>query len=176
MIRFVAIMAIGALSAVGAAQAIVSLDPAQHADTLRSAPAPQAAAPVIAHPPAPTGGQAQVLKGADGHYWAEAMVDGKSVRFLVDTGATAVALTAEDARRLGYDPLKLDYRYEIVTADGRARAAAVRLARVTVAGTAVDNVDALVIEKGLHTSLLGMSYLGRLTAFEATRTALILKP
>ncbi|MFZ5670914.1 MAG: TIGR02281 family clan AA aspartic protease [Pseudomonadota bacterium] len=168
MIRFVAIAAIGALSAVGAARAVVSLDPAHQVEVLRPAarPAPEPA----------SGPVGQIAKAADGHYWAEGDVGGRAVRFLVDTGATAVALTVEDARRLGYDPARLDYRYEIMTADGRARAAAVRLARVTVAGASVENVEALVIEKGLHTSLLGMSYLGRLTAFEATRTALILKP
>jgi aspartyl protease family protein len=119
---------------------------------------------------------AQVSKSADGHYWAEAMVDGKVVRFLVDTGATAVALTADDARRLGYNPAGLDYRYDVITAEGKVKAAAVQLRSISIAGARVDNVDALILERGLHTSLLGMSYLGKLQSFEATRTSLILKP
>jgi hypothetical protein len=89
-----AIGCIAALSAIGAARTVASLDdgaqaaiPVIHAETAVKAPAA----------PATT---AQISKGADGHYWAEAMVDGKVVRFLVDTGATAVALTADDARRL----------------------------------------------------------------------------
>jgi aspartyl protease family protein len=168
MIRFVAIAAIGALSAVGAARAVVSLDPHRYAAPLR---AEQAASPIGA-PAQP----ASVRKAADGHYWAEAEVEGKAVRFLVDTGATAVSLTLEDARRLGIDPARLDYAYNVITADGRARAAAVRLSSVSIAGARVDNVDALVIEKGLTASLLGMSYLGRLRSFEATQSALILKP
>jgi len=170
MIRFVAITAIGALSAMGAARAVAGLD------DLRQ-PAPMVAAQAVQlYGAAPASSAAQVVKAADGHYWAQAAVNGKAVRFLVDTGATAVSLTADDARRLGLNPADLDYRYEVITADGRTRAAAVKLASVSISGARVDNVDALVIEKGLTASLLGMSYLGRLRSFEATRTALILKP
>jgi aspartyl protease family protein len=103
-------------------------------------------------------------------------VDGKAVRFLVDTGATAVSLSMADAQRLGIDTTKLTYDYSVITADGRTRAASVKLASVAIAGARVRDVDALVIEKGLETSLLGMSYLGRLSRFEATPQALILHP
>ncbi len=121
-------------------------------------------------------GQGQIAKAADGHYWADGQVNGSAVRFLVDTGATAVALTPDDARRLGFTPANLSYGYKVMTAAGQARAAAVKLKSVTIAGTRLDNVDALVIEKGLDTSLLGMTYLGRLASFQATRQALILQP
>lgn len=169
MIRFVAIAAIGALSAVGAARAVASLGSDPYAASLRPEQAALAA-------PAPTAAPASIRKAADGHYWAEANVNGKAVRFLVDTGATAVALTLDDAKRLGIDTAHLSYSYDVITADGKARAAMVKLASISIAGAKVDNVDALVIEKGLGASLLGMSYLGRLRAFEATQTALILKP
>lgn len=171
MIRFVAIAAIGALSAVGAARAVVSMDPAQFSAAARADQAVQTSVAA-----APAGQPASIRKSADGHYWAEAKVDGKAVRFLVDTGATAVSLTLEDARRLGIDTGRLDYAYDVITADGKTRAASVRLAAISIAGARVENVDALVIEKGLNASLLGMSYLGRLSSFEATQTALILKP
>jgi aspartyl protease family protein len=103
-------------------------------------------------------------------------VSGASVRFLVDTGASAVALTPADARRLGFDVDQLNYTNRVTTAAGHVRAASVKLASLTVAGARLDNVDALVIEKGLDTSLLGMTYLGRLTSFQATREALVLQP
>lgn len=168
MLKFAAVVVIGALSAVGAASAVVSYS---ESGALASEPKVQlASAPTMA----PT--VSQVVKAADGHYWAEADVEGRAVRFLVDTGATAVALTAEDARRLGLDPSRLDYQVDVTTADGKARAARVRLSHITIAGARVENVEALVLEKGLQVSLLGMSYLGRLSSFEATRTALILKP
>ena len=119
---------------------------------------------------------AQVLRGDDGHYWAEARIDGHAVRLLVDTGASVVALTREDARRLGVDPANAAFTGEVRTASGVVRAAPVRLSAVTVAGARVADVEALVVEDGLTQSLLGMSYLGRLSGFEATREGLTLRP
>jgi aspartyl protease family protein len=121
-------------------------------------------------------GAGAVAKGPDGHFWAEAQVNGKPVRFLVDTGATAVALTAADAQRLGLRTADLKYGYNVTTAGGSARAAAVTLASVSIDGARLDNVQALVVSDGLDVSLLGMSYLGRLTRFEATRDTLRLEP
>jgi aspartyl protease family protein len=141
----------------------------------RRAPQP-ASAPSEPQTTAPSEPQAEIRKASDGHYWAEGEVNGANVRFLVDTGATAVALTPGDAKRLGFSLDDLKYDYTVTTAAGEARAAAVKLAKVTVGGATLTNVDALIIEKGLDTSLLGMTYLGRLASFEATRQTLILKP
>ena len=158
----------GAVSAVGVAQAVSSFQTSTETPQLRAA---IAIAPQVAQ-----GSPASIAKASDGHYWAEADVNGARVRFLVDTGASAVALTLADARRLGIATEKLDYTSKVVTASGQTRAAAVKLGRVSVAGARLDNVDALVIEDGLESSLLGMSYLGRLASFEATQTSLILRP
>lgn len=119
---------------------------------------------------------AAILKGSDGHFWAQAQVNGAPVRFLVDTGATAVALTPDDAERLGLDVKSLKYGQRVTTATGRSRAAAVTLDSLSVGDARLEDVSALVIEDGLDTSLLGMSYLGRLSGFEATREALFLRP
>lgn len=174
MLRFAAYAAVGALSAAGATQAVVMLNGAGHLPALRPA---ETAAPMLEPALAGSASQAaQISKAADGHYWAEAMVNGARVRFLVDTGATAVALTAEDAQRLGFDPKDLNYAYAVTTASGQTRAAQVKLASVSVAGAKIADVDALVIEHGLPASLLGMTYLGRLSRFEATPSALILRP
>lgn len=169
MLRLAVLALLGAVSAVGAAQALGTFDPARRAPELRAASA-------VAEAPVGVVQPASIAKSGDGHYWAEADVNGRRVRFLVDTGASAVALTLADARRLGFEPEKLSYDYKVTTASGPARAAAVKLGRVSVAGAAISDVDALVIEEGLDTSLLGMTYLGRLSRFEATRTALILRP
>lgn len=169
MLRFAAIALVGALSAVGAAKAVVSLDDLRHPE-LR---APSAASATLG---GAEGDAAQITKDSDGHFWAQAAVDGHAVRFLVDTGATAVSLSMADAQRLGIDTSKLTYDYNVITADGRTRAASVKLASVAIAGARVRDVDALVIEKGLENSLLGMSYLGRLSRFEATPNSLILHP
>lgn len=177
MLRFAMIALVGAVSAVGAAQAVVSVDAARQASAAPAAVAPQAEALRLPEPDSvSSGAAAQIIKASDGHYWAEASVNGQQVHFLVDTGATAVALTVNDAKRLGLDPDNLNYAYKVMTAGGEARAAAVKLASVSVAGARVNDVEALVIEKGLDSSLLGMTYLGRLSRFEATRSALILRP
>jgi aspartyl protease family protein len=170
MLRFeFAVLAImAAMAAVGVAQTLSGHGSA------RSPSNPQAAM-AMATPSESTSG-ASISKAADGHYWTQAEVDGHAVTFLVDTGATTVALTAEDARRLGIDVANLDYTDKVTTANGEARAARVNLASIAVAGVKVDNVEAYVLDRGLSTSLLGMTYLGRLSAFEATPTSMILRP
>ncbi len=168
MLKLAVLALMGAVSAVGAAETLASISGGAHPPELRAA--------VAMAPQAVSTQAASIAKGRDGHYWAEADVNGSRVRFLVDTGASAVALTVADAQRLGIATDKLNYTYKVVTASGQTRAAAVKLGRVSVAGARLDNVDALVIEQGLESSLLGMSYLGRLASFEATQTALILRP
>lgn len=142
------------------------------------APATTPAVMQVATPAAIThhAGAAQVAKGRDGQFWAEALVDGRQVRFLVDTGATAVALTRTDALRLSLKPEDLNFNQTVMTAAGPSRAAMVDLPYVAVAGARVEHVSALVLDRGLESSLLGMSYLGRLSRFEATPNALILRP
>ena len=161
MFRYAIFALVGLLSAVTTAKAVVTLDEARRAQ-------PRYERPIAA--------VARIARADDGHYWATGEVGGEAVRFLVDTGATAVSLTPADARRFGIDTRGLTYDYEVITAQGRARAAAVRLDALSVDGATVHNVEALVIEKGLETSLLGMTYLGRLSRFEATQSSLILRP
>ena len=165
-LKYTAIALVGAACAITGARALTASS---------EQPRVMAAQPVAVHEPA-SGQAASIIKSADGHYWAEAQVNGRGVRFLVDTGASAVALTPEDARRLGFEPSGLDYAFDVSTASGKARAARIELASVSVAGARVHDVEAFVIERGLDTSLLGMTYLGRLSRFEASRNALILRP
>lgn len=117
-----------------------------------------------------------ITRSADGHFWAEAVVNGQRVRTLIDTGASVVALTREDALRLGIELKPEDFDQWVGAAGGPARAARVQLAHVTVAGARVERVEAMVIEDGLPASLLGMSYLGRLSRIEATPAGLTLSP
>jgi aspartyl protease family protein len=172
VLKYALVTAVAVGSALASAAAVVAVAP--HPAALRAAKAETqvANAPVQA----PSASSAAIAKSTDGHFWARGTVNGASVRFLVDTGATAVALTPADAERLGLAPADLHYSYRVVTAGGQARAASVKLASITVAGARLNDVDALVIEKGLDTSLLGMSYLGRLARFEATRQSLVLTP
>jgi len=176
MLRLAAIGVVGILSAAASAEAVVTLDHARRTQDAPVVSAPLQPTADLAQADPAQGGAAEVVKGPDGHYWAECAVNGQSVHFLVDTGATAVTLTANDALRLGLTPSALSYDLKMTTANGDSRAARVKLASLTVGGAEVDNVDAVVVENGLSTSLLGMSYLGRLSRFEATPSALILRP
>ena len=179
MLRLAVVAAIGMLSAVNVAQGVIARTPARD---LGLAPA-EAQAAVLRGPEASdaapadqTVGDAELTKAADGHYWAQGDVDGTAVRFLVDTGASTVALTGDDARRLGFDPQSLTYDVPVHTASGATHAARIHLSSLSVGGARVEDVDAMVVNQGLTTSLLGMSYLGRLSRFEATPQALILRP
>jgi aspartyl protease family protein len=173
MLRIAGMAVAAGLSAFGAARAVVALDAMQRAPAAQQPAAAAQPDPDATLADAPMA--ASLVKSPDGHYWAEAAVNGQRVRFLVDTGATVVALTPADAQRLGIQPASLTYDANVATANGQAHGAGVKLTRVSVGSTHVDNVDALVIDKGLETSLLGMSYLGRLSRFEATPQALILR-
>jgi aspartyl protease family protein len=171
LLRTTALMMVATASALVSAEAVVRLAESG-AGSLRAASAKMETTAELRRL-APSGDS--VPKAQDGHFWASAEVNGAPVRFLVDTGATQVALTAADAARLGIDLSHLHYGASVVTAAGPARAAAVRLSSVDVAGARLEDVDAVVIEKGLDASLLGMSYLGRLSSFQATREALFLR-
>jgi len=141
-----------------------------HADARGQA---HAATPAAVHARA---APARVPKAADGHYWADARIDGQSVRLMVDTGASVVVLTPADAARLGLRLRSGDFSATVITASGPVPAAPVALRSVAVAGARVDQVEALVVERGLPHSLLGMSYLGRLSSFSATPVGLTLRP
>lgn len=137
----------------------------------------ESAPEVVAAPVEPVpSGAAQVTKAADGHFWAQARIDGRAVKVLVDTGASVVALTREDAARLGLRPAPEAFRHVVQTANGETAAAAVTLQDVRIGSARVRNVEALIVRDGLPYSLLGMSYLGRLSAFEARAGSLILRP
>jgi aspartyl protease family protein len=173
MLKEAAVVFTAVLGATCAAMALMPA-PAPQAHTVQPTPALRPAAPAAAPEAAPT--EAAISKAADGHFWAEASVDGARIRFLVDTGATTVALTPADARRLGLDVAALDYSTPVRTAAGETRAAPIKLGSVSVAGARLTDVDALVVREGMTASLLGMSYLGRLSRFEASQSSLILKP
>lgn len=97
---------------------------------------------------------------ARGHFNADGKVNGRGVRFLVDTGATLVALPGQDARRLGIDYRKGE-QGTVQTAAGPAPAFKIRLDTVQVGDVLLYQVDGVVIETGLEIALLGMSFLNR---------------
>jgi aspartyl protease family protein len=100
-----------------------------------------------------------------GHFWVDAAVNGAPVRFMIDTGASAVVLTMSDAAAAGYGRGNLSFNIAMSTANGRARAAQIKLREVRIGQLAISDVQAMVAEN-LNTSLLGMTFLKRLDAFE----------
>ena len=116
----------------------------------------------------------------DGHFHVLAEVTaggipGQRVRFMVDTGASDVALTREDAERLGIDVERLRFNIPYSTANGTSFGAHVRLDRVRIGDVVVDNVAGSVVSGRLDQSLLGMSFLRRLSGFEFRGNELVLR-
>jgi aspartyl protease family protein len=97
-----------------------------------------------------------------GHFQVEGSVDGRRMEFLVDTGATVVALRARDAAKLGIHPSPRDYTARTSTANGVIAVAPVRLPSLEIRGIRVFDVQAVVIpDEALGANLLGMSFLSR---------------
>lgn len=121
-------------------------------------------------------GTTELKADGSGHFITSADINGTSVRVLVDTGATAVALSYEDAQNVGLRPSSLDYNVPVSTANGIAQAAHVTLDRVTIDNVEVEDVEGLVLPEGaLEGTLLGMSFLSRLATFRVEDGTLYLK-
>ena len=116
-----------------------------------------------------------IPKSRDGHFWTEARVNYGYINFLVDTGASVIALTPSDAQTAGIRLHELNYNGTVSTAGGDVPAAYITLDNVSVGHLALRNIRAVVIKDGLTQSLLGMSYLGELQKVEANPDSLILR-
>jgi aspartyl protease family protein len=113
------------------------------------------------------GEEVVIYRGRGGHFQAQATIDGETVPMLVDTGASAVVLAYDDAERLGLRPDTLSYSVPVMTANGRAFAAPVRLDTIAIGPITRSNVRAMVAERGrLEESLLGMSFLSTLGSLQ----------
>jgi len=142
------------------------------------APPPVKAVQTAAAPPAYSGGPRTVMIQRDsrGHFAIDGVVDGRRVGFMVDTGASVVALTERDAARLGYHPAARDWIGKAQTANGTVRTAPIKLDMVEIGGVIVRNVEAIVMpEEALSENLLGLSFLSRLRRFEYRDGRLVLE-
>jgi len=125
-----------------------------------------AAAPAAA-PPAPVttsayGRSMTIEPGQNGHFSVEAEVDGRHLDFLIDTGASMIALRESDASRLGIHPAQREYTSNVMTANGIVRGAPVELNLVEIGSLSVRNVAAMILpDDALGQNLLGMSFLSR---------------
>jgi len=120
--------------------------------------------------------EVKIRKRLDGHFTANVEVNGKEISMIVDTGASSIVLTPEDAKKAGIDLEKLTYRVPVLTANGRTVAARIRLDEVAIGPLDRTKVEALVAREGALTqSLLGMSFLSRLRSYEFSGDFLTLR-
>jgi aspartyl protease family protein len=167
--------------------ALIGVAALMHLDTLRSGteqllglpPSGQESAPqhgagevATAH----LGSLVEIKAGRHGHFHAEVEINGRPTRVMIDTGASAVALTYEDAERAGLYVNDSDFRQTVSTANGTTRVAPVTLDRVSIGDISVRDVPAVVTRPGLlNTTLLGMTFLSRLSRFDMRSGVLILQ-
>jgi aspartyl protease family protein len=150
----------------------------QYATSLRTKPAPVALAarPDGADAPSANPRSMVVPRDARGHFLVDGRIDGRQFNFIVDTGASVVALTASDAARLGIHPTQRDFTVDVKTANGNVRAAPTQLDMVEVGDLVVRDVGAIVLpDQALHDNLLGLSFLSRLRRFEYSEGKLVLE-
>jgi aspartyl protease family protein len=126
--------------------------------TATTASRPSAAPPPVAR----TSRSVTLQSDRSGHFQTEVRIDGRRIDFMVDTGASMIAMRESSAARLGIFPKPSDYTVRTQTANGVGRAAPVMLNRVELNGINVRDVQAFVVpDEALSTNLLGMSFLSR---------------
>ncbi|MBC8242698.1 MAG: TIGR02281 family clan AA aspartic protease [Rhodospirillales bacterium] len=130
---------------------------------------------LVPHQGTVSSGAASFVAGRGGHFIVEAKVDGVPIRFLVDTGASDVVLSPADAKRLGFDFKALRFDKVYRTANGQVMGAPVRLRTIDVGPIQVRDVRASVNGAAMNRSLLGMSFLDRLTSYEVRDGRLTLR-
>lgn len=119
-------------------------------------------------------GQIEVPRMFDGHFYLTAQLNGAPVRFVVDTGATDVVLTKQDAERIGIDIGRLSFTGSAMTANGTVRTAPAVVATIRLGAIEDANLRVFVNEGEMDESLLGMTYLRRFTKIEIAGDRLIL--
>jgi aspartyl protease family protein len=152
---------------------------AQMADRLTPAPASATAAPRKAPEETVALASSRSLSippDARGHFQTDGRIEGQRIDFMVDTGASLVALNEKSAARFGLRPTPGDYKATVTTANGTIKAARTRLAMVELGGLIVRDVDAMVLpDEALSENLLGLSFLSKLKRFEYSNGKMVLE-
>ena len=154
---------------------------AQMADHMTPPPAAATTAQLLAAPSETTVAQASprslsIPRDARGHFQTDGRIDGQRIDFMVDTGASLVALNEKSAARFGLRPSRGDYNATVTTANGTIKAARTRLAMVELGGLVVRDVDAMVLpDEALSENLLGLSFLSKLKRFEYANGKMVLE-
>jgi aspartyl protease family protein len=112
---------------------------------------------------------------ANGHFFVDTYVNGNPMRFMVDTGASSIALSRSQARALDVPVDSLDFSFTLDTAGGQVNAARIRLDEVELGDFQARAVLAFVLDSNLEHALLGMSFLGRLESYEVQKDQLVMR-
>ena len=151
---------------------------AQVADRMTTTPAmAKTAAIAIPRDSSPAGIRSvSIARDPRGHFQTEARIDGQRIGFMVDTGASVIALNEKSAARFGLRPSRADYNANVTTANGTIKAARTKLAMVEIGGIVVRDVEAMVLpDEALSENLLGLSFLSRLKRFEYANGKMVLE-
>ena len=152
---------------------------AQMADKMSPAAASATTAPrkAAVETEAPASGRTlSIARDARGHFQTDGRIDGQRIDFMVDTGASVIALNEKSAARFGLRPTPSDYKMTVSTANGTIKAARMRLPMVELGGLVVRDVDAMVLpDEALSENLLGLSFLSRLKRFEYAGGKMVLE-
>jgi aspartyl protease family protein len=151
---------------------------AQTADKMTAAPAlPKTTSGKVLPDTAPAGIRSlSIPRDVRGHFQAEGRIDGQRIDFMVDTGASVIALNEKSAARFGLRPSRGDYNATVSTANGTVKAARTRLAMVELGGLVVRDVEAMVLpDEALSENLLGLSFLSKLKRFEYAGGKMVLE-
>jgi aspartyl protease family protein len=152
---------------------------AQMADKMTATPAlaKTTSKAVSAQAAAPAGIRSlSIPRDGRGHFQTEGRIDGQRINFMVDTGASVIALNETSAARFGLRPSRGDYNATVSTANGTIKAARTRLAMVEIGGLIVRDVEAMVLpDEALSENLLGLSFLSRLKRFEYAGGRMVLE-
>jgi len=153
---------------------------AQMADRFTPSPASATSSAAVALPvdmPAQTGTRSLIIpRDARGHFATEGRIDGQHIAFMIDTGASVVALNETSAARFGLRPPPGQYTAAVTTANGTIKAARMRLPMIEVGGLIVRDVDAMVLpDEALSENLLGLSFPSKLKRFEYSNGQMILE-
>lgn len=117
-----------------------------------------------------------IPRDARGHFQTDGRIEGQRIGFMIDTGASVIALNEKSAAQFGLRPSRNDYNATVTTANGTIKAARTRLAMVEIGGLIVRDVDAMVLpDEALSENLLGLSFLSKLKRFEYANGKLVLE-
>lgn len=165
---------LSAVVLVGGVALVMLIDRDGARPTGAAVPAPKVVGEASPAPAATPVSELVLTAGSHGHFMVEAAVNGTPVTFLVDTGASAIYLTPDDAARLGWTPQQLTYSERYATASGVVYAAPVTLRSLRIGQLELYDLPASVGEQPSSVSLLGMSFLKRLESYEVRGGRLIL--